>query len=485
MGLPRTQVISSPIRRVLPALGLVLALVVATPVFAQGVIRDTEIETIIKAQSRPVLTSAGLDADKVEFVLIADKSLNAFATSGQLIGLHTGLIMEAETPNQLLGVIAHEAGHLSGGHTVRGSEMNRAGMGPYVVTMGLGILAALTGNGDAAIGLIGSSGYFGTLGALTYSRVQESAADQAGALALDRAGMSAQGLVDFFDKFRYMETMSDARRDQFFRSHPLSRDRIQILRRKVQDLPNYGVKDTPEHVAELDIVKAKLVAFLNPPLVTFQKYPESDTRFPARYARAIAYYQDTRPQKALTALEDLITEQPGNAYLWELKGQILFESSRTLEAEAPQRKAVEIMPDAPLLRVNLGQTLIARVSQERTLKGTARDAVLNEAIEHLQFAVHKERDNIFGWQLLAQAYDASDRPGEARLAAAEAQFARGDKRQARIFAVRAQEHLKPNTPDYRRAADIIMIVGPLDKHDKAHEEARGLDKAPAHGHSHP
>jgi len=429
------------------------AALVAPAANAQSLIRDTEIEEIIRKQSEPVLRASGLQPDAVSFYLIADKELNAFVTGGQNIFLHTGLIQEAETPNQLLGVIAHEAGHISGGHIIRQGDMQKAGMKPFLLTMGLGIVAALAGAPDAGAALIGSSGYFGTLGALTYSRVQEGAADQAAATSLDQAGLSGRGLVEFFDNFRYQEVFSEAKKYQFFRSHPLSSERIESLRNRVEVLPNYDKADTPEDLANHALVKAKLDGFLSPPQQTFIKYKEKDLSYPARYARAIAYYRSTEFDKAITAIDALLAEQPDNPYLWELKGQIYFESARPVLAEPAHRKSVELKPDAPLLRVNLAQTLLALDKKDR----------VEEAITELGRALTFEQDNAFAWRLLSQAFDAKGLPGQARLAAAEYHYSIGELREAKTFAMRAREMLTKDTPDWRRATDIVLVSKPTDE----------------------
>jgi len=428
-----------------------------------SLIRDTEIEEILLKQSTPILRAAGIEPKNVEILLVGSKELNAFAGPG-VMGVNTGLILESKTPNELQGVIGHEVGHLAAGHSARSADMTRAGMKPFLLTMGLGVLAALAGAPDAASGLIGSAGYFGTLGALGYSREQESRADQAGATLLEKAGISGKGLAEFFDNYRYQEVFDEARRFAYFRSHPLSSERIESLRRKVETLPSYNKTDSPESLAEHAVMKAKLDGFINPQ-VAVVKYAETDKSYPARYARAIAYYQLKEPEKALKQIDALIAEQPDNPYLWELKGQVLFEFGRAPEAEAPQRKSVELKPDAPLLRVNLGQTLIALDNK----------AKVEEGIAELKKALTQEEDNATAWRLLAEAYDKRGQDGLARLATAEYSFNLGDKRQARIFAMRAREKLEKNTPEWRRATDIVLVSEPSreDLKDLANEGSIG------------
>jgi len=433
--------------------------VTASPAAAQSLIRDTEIEEILARDSEPILKAAGIDPKNVEIVLIGSKELNAFA-GPRVMGFNTGLILEADDPNELQGVIAHEVGHLAAGHSARSGDMSAAGMKPFLLTMGLGVLAAIAGAPEAAAGLAGSASYFGTLGALGYSREQEGRADQAGAVLLDKAGLSGRGLAEFFDNFRYQEVFDEARRYAYFRSHPISSDRIESLRRKVEAQPNYAKKDSSEAMAEHAIMKAKLDGFINPQ-VAITKYSEKATDYPSRYARAIAYYQLKEPDRALKLIDALLQEQPTNPYLWELKGQILFEFGRTEEAEAPQRKSVELKPEAPLLRVNLGQTLIALDDKKKVAEGVAE----------LKRAVTQEEDNAVAWRLLAEAHDKLGEDGLARLATAEYNFYIGDKRQARVFAMRAREMLTRGTPEWRRATDIVLVAEPTreDLRDLARE----------------
>jgi predicted Zn-dependent protease len=431
------------------------------PAAAQGesLIRDTEIEEILRKDSEPILNAAGIDSKNVQILIIGTKELNAFAAP-RVMGFTTGLIMESKDPNELQGVIAHEVGHLAAGHSVRSGEMQSAGLKPFLLTMGLGLLAAIAGAPDAAAGLAGSASYFGALGAIGYSREQESRADQAGASLLDKAGLSGKGLVEFFDNFRYQEVFDRARQYAYFRDHPISSDRIEALRNRVEKQPNYDKSDSADAQAEHDIMKAKLVGFMNPQ-VAITKYDEKATDYPSRYARAIAYYQLKEPDRAIKLIDALLVDQPNNPYLYELKGQILFEFARTAEAEAPQRKSVELKPEAPLLRVNLGQTLIALDDKKKVAEGIAE----------LKRSLTQEEDNAVAWRLLAEAYDKVGEDGLARLATAEYNFNIGDKRQARVFAMRAREMLTKGTPEWRRATDIVLVAEPTreDLRDLARE----------------
>lgn len=442
-----------PLRTVIAGLAAAsLVLTASLPALAQedrvSLLRDTEIEEILHAEADPLIVAAGLTPKDVTILLVGDKSMNAFATQGQVMGFNTGLILETENPNQLKGVIAHEIGHLSGAHPLRSGDMQNAGLRPMLLTMGLGVLAMLAGAPDAGAMLIGNSSYFGTLGALGYSREQEGRADQAGLGFLEKTGQSGKGLVEFFDKFRYQEVFQEARRFPYFRSHPLSSERIELLRSKVESQPHYNVVDSPADMERHEIMKAKIIGFTQPQTALI-KYAESDKTYPARYARAIAYYRLKDVNRAVGMVDALLTEQPENPYLWELKGQMLFEFARAKEAEYPQRQSVKFKPDAPLLRINLGQTLI-------NLDDPAKR---DEGIDMLKRSLLHE-DIPDAWRLLAQAYDAKGEEGLARLSTAEYYYALGGLNEARGFAMRARDLLDKDSVGWRRATDIVLTANP-------------------------
>ncbi|MEW6596637.1 MAG: M48 family metalloprotease [Pseudomonadota bacterium] len=470
-GSARADLCNGLVRRL--AVGALSASLVLSPPLAQvaaaqqaapQIIRDTEIEEILHRDADPIFRAAGLIPKDETLLLVQDKELNAFTANGLLIAVNTGLIIETSNPNELQGVIAHETGHAAGGHIARSGELEKAAMSPFLLTLGLGVLAAAAGAPDAGMALVSSSQYFGALGALAYSRTQEARADQAGLTYLEKAGLSGRGLVDFFDKFRYEEVFSEARRFKFFQSHPISSERIEGLRRRASELKHYNDVDTPEALAEHEIMKAKLKAFMNPPQQTFIDYSEKDHSFPARYARAIAYYRALDTDKAVSLIDGLIADYPDNPYLYELKGQALFESGHAKEAEVAHRKSVQLKPAAPLLHINLAQAIIAQEDGKRA----------DDAIVELKKALAVEDDNAFAWRLMAQAYNAKGDGGDARLATAEERYSVGDLVQARIFALRAREMLKRDTPEWRRATDIVLVSHPSNEDLRQLSGQRGL-----------
>ena len=415
-----------------------------------SIVRDTEIEDILHQENDPIFIAAGLDPKQMQIHIVGDKELNAFSGAGLNIYVTTGLILQAKTPDQLEGVIAHETGHVAGGHIARSGAATKAALGPMLASIGLGILAAAAGSPAGAAALVFSSTYFGEIGVLGYSREQESRADEAAVTYLEKAGLSGRGLVDFFNNFRYQEVFDDERKFPYFRDHPLSDERIEALRVRVEQQSHVGVVDSPEAIAQFALMKAKIEAFLDGPYQTLNDYPDSDQSFPARYARAIALYKENETDQAVKAIDALITEQPNDPYLWELKGQVLFEAGRTKEAVPAHRRSVELKPDAPLLHINLAQALLALNDPKQ----------VDEAVAQIKLAMATEPDNAIGWWLLARAYDSQGHDGMARLATAEQKFYLGQATDARVFALRARDLLKKDSPEWHRATDIILSSKP-------------------------
>lgn len=418
-----------------------------TDVEAQSLLRDTEIETVLEEFTTPLLGAAGLNSDNVDIYIVNDPSLNAFVTRGQNIFLHSGLILQSDTPNQLKGVIAHEAGHIADGRIARNDYGNRSAYGAMLIAAGLGLAAILAGEGGAGALILGGSQQFGQFEALSYSRVGESVADQYAAQYLERTGQSGEGLIQFFEKFRYQEVFSIARRYPYFRSHPLSSDRIDNLREVVDESPHRDAIDPELDMKALAMIKAKLRGFLDAPQQVFRQYPETDQSDEARYARSVAYFKGADLRSAIREIDTLIADFPQNPFFYELKAQMLFESGKGSEAIAPARKALELLPDASLLQIALAQALLEDPDTSMT----------NKAIVLLKSALQNEPDNSSAWYYLSQAYGKLGNEPLAKYAIAEQAFAVGNLNRARSFAERAQRDMSPNTPQYRRAADIVVI----------------------------
>ncbi len=409
-----------------------------------SIIRDAEIEHIIRVYTAPVLQAAGLDSSAVRVHLVNDRQLNAFVAGGQRIFLFTGLLLAVKTPNQLIGVIAHETGHISGGHLVRSQDALRDASTAAIISFILGAAAIAAGGGQAGAAVMQAGSNLAQRSLMKYSRTQESAADQAAMSFLEQSGQSGRGLVEFLEIMGDQEALLASRQDPYVRTHPVTRERISALRTRVENSPYHDRTDPAGHVRGLERMQAKLYGFLKSKTQTLRKYPVEDRSVAGRYARAVAYFRVAEVAAALDELASLIAEAPDDPFFHELKGQILFDHGRVAESIAPNRTAVRLLPHAPLIRLGLGQVLVA----------TEQPAQNREAIGHLEEAIRIDPRMAGAWAQLAIAYGRDGRLGESAMASAERYFIVGDMREAKQQAGRAQERLAEGTPGWLRALDI-------------------------------
>jgi predicted Zn-dependent protease len=451
-------------RTALAAVSVIAIATSAGEASAQSLLRDVEIEDWLDDYSRPLFRAAGIPADEIEILIVGDQSFNAFA-GGLVMGVNTGLITISETPNEIEGVIAHEAGHIALAHTTRSDEAYAAASRPMLLSLVLAAGAIAAGAPDAGLGLLALGQTVGIANVLKYSRGQESSADQAALTYLDAVGSSGAGLIQSFRRLSGSQIVHSQRVNPYLQSHPLALARVNALEERAQALPNFGATDTPEEIARLRMIQAKILGFMQPAQFTLRQYPLSDLSDPARYARAVAYYRATDMDRAVKEIDGLIELHPDNPFFHELKGQMLFEFGRVAESIEPHRRSVELLPDKALLRINLGRALAASEEPEE----------LNSAVKELKAALLVEPDNSFGWFELARAYGALGKEGLADLAMAESRYNVGAKPDAAQFARRALQKLPRGTPEWRQATDIIVAsLGP-----EAVNPGRSGDREPA------
>jgi len=417
--------------------------------WGQGVsiIRDAEIERYIRNYSTPIWEAAGLNPDNVQIHLVNNRSLNAFVAGGQRIFVFSGLLLAARDPSEVIGVLAHETGHITGGHLARFQDGLQGASTITILSMLLGAAAMAAGAGDAGAAIMTSGGEFATRSFLSYSRTQEASADQAGLGFLTDAGMSGRGLISFFEYLGDQEAMLTTNKDPYVRSHPLTQQRVNSLRNNAEKSPYWRRPTNPAFVEMLARTKAKLHGFLTHPQRVFTIYPLKDKSHYALYARAVAYHRQGMLEKSIEELNILLQRFPRDPYYWELKGQVLFESGKIKEAIEPYRRAVMYGPREPLLRVGLAQAILATED-----KGLADEAIVN-----LQAANRQEPDNSFSWFQMALAYTMLENNAMAALATAEHSAIIGRARETIKQAHYARENLEEETPSWYRAQDLYLL----------------------------
>lgn len=449
--------------RTIAALGFVLT---ANAAHAQGTIRDTEIEEILREWSDPIFEAAGLVPEDVQIYIVNDNSMNAFVTAGQRMFLHTGLILRAEAPNELIGVIAHETGHISRGDWIRMDEAFSRASRPMLLTMGLGVAAIAAGCPDCGLAILSSGQQIAYAEVFKHTRGAESGADIAAAQFLDATGQSGQGLLAFFSRFRQDETLSDSFHDPYFRTHPLPRDRMSTLESRLRTSPYWDVKDSPEEQHRLDMMKAKIHGFLKPSGETLNQYcpkdpagqPQCGSDQPSRYALAVAFHQNAEVNKARELIEGLIAEEPDNPYFQELMGQILFESGLIAESVPFHERALELKPYAPLLEVNLAHALLEMNDPSK----------LERAERLLVGALAKEPELPTAWYLRSTLHAKRGQTGMALWASAYQHVSTGRLMEARSFAARAMGQLEPGSLPFEQSCTLYLSV-----EAQMREQARG------------
>lgn len=431
----------------LVSLASALALTVQ-PVAAQAVLRDAETEALFRDMSAPIIAAAGLDPKNVDIVLLNDGTINAFVAGGQAIYIHSGLIGAADNVGEVQGVIAHELGHITGGHVISDAGSKPA-TGITLLSLLLGAAAAAAGATEAGMAVF-MGGQQAALGKyLAFSRSQESSADAAGAQYLSKAGISGKGSIDFFKKLQNQEFRYGFKRDadaEFYSTHPMTSDRLTTLQDTYEHDPAWGKPADPALQARFLRVKAKLYGYLAEPQSTLTAYPEYLTDGPARYARAYAFHKEAFLDKALGETDALLAQTPNDPYALELKGQILLESGRPRDALDPLRRATQLSGNAPLIATTFGHALLA----------TEDHANYPEAEKVLKNAVARDRENPFAWYQLGVVYEAQGDTARARLASAEQQLMELNLTEAVRSADAAEAALPKGSPDWLRAQDIAM-----------------------------
>ena len=440
-------------RLLLRGLALPAALLLGvTPAVAQSVLRDAETEALFHDMTSPLVAAAGLDTKNVDIVLVNDPEVNAFVAGGQAVYVNSGLINEADNANEVQGVVAHELGHVVGGHAIddRGAT---AASRISILSLLLGAAAAAAGGGEAAMGIM-MAGQQAAMGKfLAYTRGQEESADAAGASFLAKSGISGRGSVEFFHKLlnlenRYGLTRTDD--DAFYSTHPMTDDRIAYLQDVYQKDPAWNHKTDPALEARFQRVKAKLYGYLAEPADTLKAYPEYLTSVPARYARAYAWHKDGFLDKAMVEADTLLASAPDDPYFLELKGQILLESGKPVLALEPLRRAAALTRNQPLIATTFGHALIASDEAAGTHDHLA------EAQRVLKSAVARDRENPFAWYVLGEVYDQQGDQPRASLASAEQQSLSGNMPEALRSANAALAGLPHGSADWLRAGDIAM-----------------------------
>jgi predicted Zn-dependent protease len=424
------------------------------------IIRDAEIEQLLREYSTPLLRAAGLGKQNIRIVIINSRGFNAFVADGRRIFINAGALMEAETPNEVIGVLAHETGHIAGGHLARLREQLSAASTQAIIALILGVGAAVAasrsgdpGAGQAGMAALSAPQALIQNSLLAYVRAQEDAADRAAVKYLNATGQSAKGMYDTFKRLADQILFSAHNIDPYMQTHPLPSERVRALEGMARASPHWDKMDPPALQLRHDLARAKLFGFMDTPDAVARRYRPGDNSLPARYARAIATYRYADLRAAIAQIDALVQSQPQNPYFHELKGQALLEAGRPADAVAPLRRAAQLAPNPTLIQIMLGQALLA----------TNNAAHADEAVKLLEAAQRREPESPEALSQIAVAYGRKGDLARADLASAQASFLRGDLKTARQLAARAKARFPVGSPGWVKADDIASYKPPAKK----------------------
>ena len=429
-----------------------LFLTATMPAHARTIIRDAEIEATLKEWTAPLASAAGISPSAINIILVQDPQINAFVAGGPNIFLYTGLIQKTKTPEELIGVIAHEMGHIQGGHliAIQGAYERASFESILGAVIGIGA-AVLSGQGDVGSAVIAGSQGIAAQRFLAFSRVHESAADQAALRLMEGAKIDPRALVSFMETLGAQELLPVSQQVEYVRTHPLTSNRIDAIEQKAQNAPHF---DTPPEWAEQHArMKAKLIGFINPQAVDWT-YDVKDQSVPALYAKTIAAYRTNRVDQSLGMIDSLLAQEPNNPYFHELKGQMLVEFGRLDAGIASYTRAVELAPSSGLLRTALAHAIIENGGDS------------NQAIKHLNRALKDDSRSPTIYRLLATAYGSQGNDTLARLNLAEEAVLKRNFSYAREQASYVAGHKNADNRAKLHARDILTYISHADKGDK-------------------
>jgi predicted Zn-dependent protease len=402
-------------------------------------IRDAEIEKFLHDIETPIIEAANLNLNDIKVYIVNDNAINSFVSGGQNIFVNTGLIRKFNTPDALIGVLAHETGHIAAGHIARSSEQAQDITAQMIISYLVGIGAMLGGQGD-----IGSAVIFGSTQSyqglyMKYSRGQEEAADKLAVSYLDKMQYPANGLLELLQSFKRDEIgIKGQEINEFYQSHPITTKRIDFIKSHIALTKFDDTKINQPLLKQMGWILVKLEAFIDNPdqlLLKYQNIKDGDLKF---YGLAIINYRLGKTNEAIKNINEVIANNPANGFLYELKAQILFESGNIVDAIINYHKALKLIAkkDNLLIRISLSNAIIALNSNDQEL--------LELAIRYLKSALLQENNNPLIYRSLAAAYSQIGDMGKYYLSLADFNLAIGNKEAAIKFAKLAKENLDKN-----------------------------------------
>ena len=413
-------------------------------------ISDEETELFLADILRPIYKSANIPFNRDKVFIVQDPSLNAFVADGNNMFVHTGTLVSADNYNQVEGVLAHETGHIQGGHILRLKIKSKQMQNVSLVSLiAAGIAGAVSGRADVGMAIALGSQTSALHHIIRYQVQEERSADEAALSILSKLKKSPEGLLEFMKKIQHQNMLSGIEESSYFRTHPITAERMAFLSdaaKKTPFVPNDALSK------RFDMIKAKLVAFLYPPETVRKLYPLNASSQAALYAHAILNLREFKINEALHDVNTLIEQNPDNPFFWELKGQIYFESGQVHNARIAYQKAYNLLPNASAFQLNLAQAMLEDSPSPKEIETII--SLLNKSLV--------KSKNAYAWLMLAQAYGMQDNMAYANYASAEFSLFLGEIDTAEKQVREAQKQNPPATLE-KKLNDIDQRIKQLQK----------------------
>lgn len=447
------------LRATVAAIAASLPFLIAGPAGAQGIpplFADTEVEQDIRAFCTPIWIAAGLNPDDVKIILVNSNEMNAFVAGGENIFIYTGLLEKTDNPLQVAGVVAHETGHIAGGHLVRSDEdMENASYTMLLATVLAGAAAAGSRDPGAIGGALGIGEDMGMRSYLAFSRTKEASADEAGMSYMEKAHLSPRGLLEFMRKMQVDEGVPLTGDKKFLIDHPPTPDRVEAMVQGV-GRSRYADARTPAGWDELHArMRAKLIGYLEPEFA-LKKYSRADTSVAGRYGRAVALWRLGQIDPALQLMDGLIVAEPANPYFLQAKAQMLFEHGKVADSIAPFKRAAALAPkNTDEIHTEYAQALLE----------TEDPKALPVAVDELKIALKAESRSADVHRFLAIAYGRQGQEAIAKVELAEQAILEGRTKAGRRMAQEAMRQLPAGSREWLRAQDLFAASLTKQKRD--------------------
>ena len=417
-----------------------------------NIVRDAEIENFFHDLSFPIVESSTIKGTKINFYLDKQNYINAFVTSGPKIFITTELLIKTNSVDQIAGVIAHEIGHITGGHLSKRYNAYEDSMFTTMISSILAVGAIAAGSPSAGSAILMGGEHIRNQQILSFSRNQESYADQTAIKLLKKSNYSVKGLYELFEILERKERFSKI--NPYNQTHPLSIER----KRVIEDHIDYKENIESNYLLNerLKLIKAKLIGYTTKKERFNIYYPVDRNSLESWYARSIHYYLNGDIDKALIFIDKCINQKKENPYFYELKGQILYENGRSLLAINSYKEAIKYKNDEKHFYLAISKAIY-----------TQKDIRLyDEGISFLKKYINEEDFPIEAWHYLGLYYGKMGKYVLSSLALAEKFLLLNDIKNAKLQLQKAKKKDIPNGKYISKINDLKYLIEQKEKENK-------------------